>query len=120
MKAFICLESDSKFLDSVFNVELEDPPPASPPIIHRFGWKTSSEHWNDDAVRGVDGVNWAELTYPTGHTLCPPGTTNCPSIDLAFEIITEPLNVPVLEACCFQDGSCLDEQSFAESFQPII
>jgi hypothetical protein len=30
-----------------------------------FGWKTSYEHWNDDAVWNGDG--WLELIYPLGH-----------------------------------------------------
>jgi len=30
-----------------------------------FGWKTSREHWNDDAVYGKD--DWIELRYPAGH-----------------------------------------------------
>jgi len=47
-----------------------------------FGWKTSLDHWNDDAVWG-DGLEpyfgpWYELIYPQGHPLYPE------SIDLAF------------------------------------
>jgi hypothetical protein len=52
-----------------------------------FGWKTSVDHWNDDAVWG-DGVEpyfgpWYELIYPPGHEY---GGT---SIDLAFVIVSE-------------------------------
>ncbi|MCK4547317.1 MAG: T9SS type A sorting domain-containing protein [Candidatus Eisenbacteria sp.] len=47
-----------------------------------FGWKTSLEHWNDDAVWG-HGVEpymgpWYELIYPPGHEM------QGQSIDLAF------------------------------------
>ncbi len=50
----------------------------------QFGWKTSLEHWNDDAVWG-DGIEpypgpWDELRYPPGHDYFPE------SIDLAFAI----------------------------------
>jgi hypothetical protein len=52
----------------------------------RFGWKTSTRHWNDDAVWRTDTMPisrpWEELRYPQGH----PWTGQ--SIDLAFEIIT--------------------------------
>jgi hypothetical protein len=50
----------------------------------RFGWKTSPDHWNDDAVwtEGMEPYNgfWNELVYPVGHPL------EGQSIDLAFEI----------------------------------
>jgi hypothetical protein len=46
----------------------------------QFGWKTSCNHWNDDAVRDSNG--WLELRYPEGHPYSPN------SIDLAFEITT--------------------------------
>jgi hypothetical protein len=51
-----------------------------------FGWKTSTDHWNDDAVFGdiLPGdpwpTEWGELHYP------PEG----PSIDLAFALTTVP------------------------------
>ncbi|MEA3408717.1 MAG: GEVED domain-containing protein [Candidatus Eisenbacteria bacterium] len=49
-----------------------------------FGWKTTLDHWNDDAVWAI-GMEpyagpWNELRYPTGHPLSPE------SIDLAFEL----------------------------------
>ncbi len=49
-----------------------------------FGWKTSLDHWNDDAVWAI-GMEpyagpWNELRYPQGHPLFPE------SIDLAFEL----------------------------------
>ena len=31
-----------------------------------FGWKTSVDHWNDNAVLG-EGAQWFELHYPAGH-----------------------------------------------------
>jgi hypothetical protein len=49
-----------------------------------FGWKTSSEHWNDDAVWWDASMGiWHELRYPMGHYYY--GM----SIDLAFVISTE-------------------------------
>ena len=49
-----------------------------------FGWKTSLDHWNDDAVWGMGAEPypgpWFELRYPPGHPLFPE------SIDLAFEL----------------------------------
>jgi len=51
----------------------------------RFGWKTSLQHWNDDAVWAAGSelpYTWNELRYPTGHPYA--GRT----IDLAFEIVT--------------------------------
>jgi hypothetical protein len=53
----------------------------------RFGWKTSLDHWMDDAVFavGVEGDHspWQELRYPQGHPYYPN------SIDLAFAITTQ-------------------------------
>lgn len=53
-----------------------------------FGWKTSTDHWNDDAVWG-QGANpyqgpWQELRYPPMHDFAGQ------SIDLAFYVMTEP------------------------------
>jgi hypothetical protein len=53
-----------------------------------FGWKTSVQHWNDDAVWG-DGYEpyygpWFELRYPPDHPYFPE------SIDLAFRLMNEP------------------------------
>ena len=57
-------------------------------VATRFGWKTSLDHWNDDAVwaqatEPYAGRNWQELTYPKGHPFAQQ------SIDLAFAIETE-------------------------------
>ncbi len=52
-----------------------------------FGWKTSVDHWNDDAVWGQGEepniTDWWELRYPEGHPWYPE------SIDLAFVIAGE-------------------------------
>ncbi len=52
----------------------------------RFGWKTSVDHWNDDAVWGQGQEPypgpWYELRYPPGHEM------QGQSIDLAFVITT--------------------------------
>jgi hypothetical protein len=53
----------------------------------RFGWKTSLNHWNDDAVflaldLNEPDPNWYELRYPQGHIF------EGESIDLAFSITT--------------------------------
>ncbi|MCJ7510439.1 MAG: hypothetical protein MUP14_06100 [Dehalococcoidia bacterium] len=57
-----------------------------------FGWKTSYQHWQDDAVwaTGTEPgpFTWSELRYPAGHPQGqpPPGQ----SIDLAFRIWGQP------------------------------
>jgi len=58
---------------------------ATTPSTAFFGWKTSLDHWNDDAVwaYGVEPIpqaSWSALKYPTGHPLAGQ------SIDLAFQI----------------------------------
>jgi hypothetical protein len=60
-----------------------------------FGWKTSFQHWNDDATWQLDIVDppinsWNELRYPGGHPLYPR------SIDMAFVITPEPGSVVML------------------------
>jgi hypothetical protein len=52
-----------------------------------FGWKTTSDHWNDDAVYMLQG-QWQKLVYPSGHPY------HGESIDLAFRLTTTPV-------CCF-------------------
>jgi hypothetical protein len=50
-----------------------------------FGWKTSLDHWNDDAVWRIgdqsSGGLWSELVYPANHDMAGK------SIDLAFAIV---------------------------------
>jgi len=55
-----------------------------------FGWKTSLDHWNDDATFLVPGAAWQELIYPDGHTY------QGDSIDLAFVITPEPATICLL------------------------
>ena len=60
----------------------------------QFGWKTSSVHWNDDAVFQDTAGMWQELRYPPGHPYNPD------SIDMSFKIITseqEPNNIKWLQ-----------------------
>ncbi len=56
------------------------------PIFNEFGWKSSSEHWNDAAVFTDVGApnSWEPLIYPPSHPLAGQ------QIDMAFRIITEP------------------------------
>jgi len=56
-----------------------------------FGWKTSVDHWNDDATYGyvLSGQypqDWVELHHPTGGE----------SLDMAFVIVPEPVSASVL------------------------
>lgn len=55
-----------------------------------FGWKTSLDHWNDDAVFWVEPGSWHELRYPDGHEL------QRQSIDLAFALVPEPATICLL------------------------
>lgn len=61
----------------------------------KFGWKTSLDHWQDDAVWadapiGAPVGPWNELRYPDGHQLYPD------SMDLAFAITPEPTTIALL------------------------
>ena len=77
--------------------------------MNRFGWKTSRDHWNDDAVfidlpdvfnLPVDAIQppnspgavlpWNELRYPINHPFAGE------SIDLAFVITPEPATLALL------------------------
>jgi hypothetical protein len=56
-----------------------------------FGWKTSVDRWNDDAVWGNSPSGpWNELRYPEGHQYYGE------SIDLAFVITPEPATMALL------------------------
>jgi hypothetical protein len=56
-----------------------------------FGWKTSYQHWNDDAVWGDSPTSpWQELVYPQGHPFAGQ------SMDLAFAITPEPATMALL------------------------
>ena len=58
--------------------------PMGGPSTAQFGWKTSPQHWNDDAVWGQGPEPypgpWNELRYPMGHEMMGQ------SIDLAFAL----------------------------------
>jgi hypothetical protein len=61
--------------------------PQGGPADAAFGWKTSPQHWNDDAVWGIGPEPypgpWYELIYPPQHPLYGE------SIDLAFALGSE-------------------------------
>ncbi len=67
-----------------------------------FGWKTSLDHWNDDAVWAFGPepppTPWTEMHYPPMHPMEPM------SIDLAFTIIGQEQSGPT-GACC-RGASC--------------
>ena len=77
--------------------------PLDSDIDCRFGWKTSLDHWNDDAVwtEGNEPYNglWQELRYPLGHEF------ETESVDLAFAITTQ--EIP------------MDELDFGDASDPI-
>lgn len=76
-------------------------------VVRSFGWKTSIDNWNDNAVYDINGNDWAELMYPPG--FINPAKID-EQIDLAFEINTTQPSTP-LEACCYKDGTCTMELS---------
>jgi hypothetical protein len=59
-----------------------------------FGWKTSLDHFNDDAVwgdgQGVPPGMWSELRYPSWHQLAGQ------SMDMAFVITPEPATLALV------------------------
>jgi hypothetical protein len=74
--------------DTVYWLDVQAQP--ADPVAH-FGWKSSPEHWNDDAVWGM-GIEpypgpWEELRYPPQHELFGH------SIDLAFMLQSEPVEL---------------------------
>ena len=57
----------------------------------QIGWKTSENHWNDDAVYYDKSLgSWQELRYPSCDSRYPG------SIDLAFVITPEPATIALL------------------------
>ena len=58
-----------------------------------FGWKSSPNHWNDDAVWLDEPARefWQELIYPAGHPFNPDGLDHV-SMDMAFYIDCHPSN----------------------------
>jgi len=64
------------------------------PSVTQWGWKSTLNHWNDDAVWALwGGLVWDDMYEPPDFLQ---------SLDLSFVITThEP------EACCLQDGSCI-------------
>lgn len=71
----------------------------------RFGWKTSIDHWNDDATwtigREPYNGDWNELRYPPEH---PYGGE---SIDLAFELTTQRTSTEfVIDRLVADDWKC--------------
>jgi len=70
----------------------------------QFGWKTSQEHFEDDAVIWDEQCQiWKELRYPQGHPLWDPFDPCDPlddpaigSVDLAFVITPEPATWAVM------------------------
>ena len=71
-----------------------------------FGWKTSLDHWNDDAVwaMGMEPYPgpWEELRYPPGHEFHPE------SIDLAFVITTKDVQTDYLFEFSLDIGSDIE------------
>ena len=69
-----------------------------------FGWKTSQEHFEDDAVIWDDQLGvWKELRYPLGHPMHDPFDPANPmddpaigSVDMAFVITPEPATMTLI------------------------
>ena len=62
------------------------------PEPNEFGWKSSVNHWNDDAVFDClypSRQNWQELIYPPGHPFNVEGENHV-SMDMAFYIDCHP------------------------------
>ena len=54
-----------------------------------FGWKTSTDHWNDNAVYFNNSINfWYDLHYFSGHPYAGQ------SMDLAFVLTGPPAPIP--------------------------
>ena len=66
------------------------------PSVTQWGWKSTQNHWNDDAVWAFwGGLAWDDMYEPPMFVQ---------SLDLSFVITA---GKPVVEACCLQDGSCI-------------
>jgi hypothetical protein len=77
-----------------------------------FGWKSSVNHWNDDAVYSTtDEIAWHEMIYPDGHPFYPL------SMDLAFCIYGKP--DVAIEQSGFTPTEYRLEQSFPNPFNPV-
>jgi hypothetical protein len=77
------------------SVDVEDVAAGPQP---EFGWKTSAEHWQDDAVIWND-TQWDDLRYPPGHPFWSEFDVEDPtkgSIDMAFVVTPEPGTMAVL------------------------
>ncbi len=96
VNAFVQEEGNIYWLD-VTAVQMDPQVGTAGPI---WGWKTSLDHFNDDAVFGdvlgldsdpsLDPQEWFELRYPDGHPF------EGESIDLSFVITPEPATLIVL------------------------
>ncbi len=96
--AFLQQGTPSRPIVYWLDVSVEVESPAGGPLAE-FGWKTSMEHWNDDAVIWNPTGGWDELRYPPGHPLHVPFDIEFPergSIDLAFVITPEPATLAML------------------------
>ncbi len=79
--AFIQEEGTIYWLD--ISVAVAPVPGGIQPV---WGWKTSLDYWNDDAVWSDDGVSWNELRDPISGE----------SLDMAFVITPEPATIVLL------------------------
>ena len=83
---------------NIYWLDLMAIPPVDQPAMTLFGWKSSLDAFEDDAVYGhvrADGTllnDWQPLIYPVGHPL------EGKSLDLAFVIVPEPATMSVLLA----------------------
>jgi len=82
--AFEQQEGNIYWLDVQVTVTPIDPANQTP--LPQFGWKTSLDHWNDDAVYMDAQGLWQELLCPTSGL----------SLDMAFVITPEPGTLAVL------------------------
>lgn len=78
---------------TVYWLSVQAFPPTGSPEPYYFGWKSSYQHWNDDAVwsddqdmNGIPDFPWRELRYPDQHPYAER------SMDLAFVIVPEPMS----------------------------